>query len=296
MNELNNRLLVLIARPPSIVSMNVDGSDVRTLVSDCGGTPDGIAVDAERGLVYWTNMGEDFATNDGYIECVRFDGTERRIIIPKGLTCTPKQIQLDRDRQLLYWCDREGMRLMRARTDGTHVTVLVQTGSGADDQLDESRHCVGVALDKVHAYIYWTQKGPDDANKGRIFRAAIEPPAGATPDRRQDIELVFDGLPEPIDLEIDAETGFIYWTDRGAPPKGNTLNRARLDAKGCRDQRVLASGLEEGIGLALDHAGQYAFTSDLGGHVRRHPLSEPDKSEIIFSAGPLTGLAFVDAH
>ena len=52
----------------------------------------------------------------------------------------------------------------------------------------------------------------------------------ANPQRsRSDIEVVFKDLPEPIDLEIDHATRILYWTDRGDPPNGNTVNRAPLD-------------------------------------------------------------------
>ena len=43
------------------------------------------------------------------------------------------------------------------------------------------------------------------------------------------IELLFDGLPEPIDLELDLANRALYWTDRGDPPRGNTVNRAAID-------------------------------------------------------------------
>jgi hypothetical protein len=36
------------------------------------------------------------------------------------------------------------------------------------------------------------------------------------------------GLPEPIDLELDLYNHMLYWTDRGDPPRGNTVNRANL--------------------------------------------------------------------
>ena len=46
-------------------------------------------------------------------------------------------------------------------------------------------------------------KRADDAGKGRLFRASVEIPTGQTASSRTDIELLYDGLPEPIDLELD---------------------------------------------------------------------------------------------
>jgi hypothetical protein len=67
------------------------------------------------------------------------------------------------------------------------------------------------------------------AGKGRIFRAGIEIPEGQTAANRTDIEVLFDNLPEPIDLNLDLSNRMLYWTDRGDPPLGKTVNRAPMD-------------------------------------------------------------------
>jgi len=89
------RLFVLEINAGRIHSMNTDGSDRKTIVSDCH-LPDGIVVDAEAGHIYWTNMGIP-SLNDGLIERADIDGGNRRVIIPQGVTHTPKQIHLDKD-------------------------------------------------------------------------------------------------------------------------------------------------------------------------------------------------------
>src|SRR5690606_14666589 len=105
------------------------------------------------------------------------------------------------------------------------VETLVLTGSGDADRKDESRWCVGIAIDARGSKLYWSQKGGDNARKGTIKRASLEMPAGATAATRKDIEVLFANLPEPIDLEIDSDTRLLYWTDRG----DNTISRAPLD-------------------------------------------------------------------
>ena len=45
---------------------------------------------------------------------------------------------------------------------------------------DATKWCVGVAVDVDGGKVYWTQKGPDNAGKGRVFRAGIEIPDGQT--------------------------------------------------------------------------------------------------------------------
>src|SRR5258708_7768195 len=112
-NTENGRLLVLDGKNARILLFNADGTNVRTVLDKCGGTPDGITIDVSRRHIYWTNMGEHWDQNDGFIERIDFDGTNRKMIIPKGGTFTPKQLQLDLENGLIYWCDREGMRVMR---------------------------------------------------------------------------------------------------------------------------------------------------------------------------------------
>ena len=184
--------------------MRPDGSDRKVIVADCH-LPDGIAIDVEAGHIYWTNMGLSPATNDGSIERADLDGGNRRIIVPPGATYTPKQLQLDKKNGKLYWCDREGMRVMRANLDGSLIETLVETGRGDADRRDQTRWCVGIAIDPVRKQIYWTQKGPDNGEQGRLLRAGLDIPKGETAANRSDIEVFFDHLPEPIDLETRSE-------------------------------------------------------------------------------------------
>ena len=223
------RLFFLEASGGRIHSANADGSDRKVIVTGCR-IPDGIVVDVNAGHIYWTNMGVP-SRNDGSIERADLDGQNRVTIVNEGATFTPKQLHLEKKSGKLYWCDREGMRVMRANLDGSEIETLVDTSKGdARPGTDLTKWCVGITVDPDRGQIYWTQKGPDDAGKGRLFRAKIDIPKGETPANRTDIELLFDGLPEPIDLELDLKNRFIYWTDRGDPPRGNTVNRASLDA------------------------------------------------------------------
>src|ERR1700720_2839731 len=131
------RLFVLEINAGCIHTMNPDGSNKKTIVTDCR-LPDGIAVDVAAGHIYWTNMGVP-SLDDGSIERADLDGGNRKVIVPQGVTHTPKQIHLDKDSSRLYWCDREGMRVMLANLDGSHVETLVETGRGDKDRRDQTR-------------------------------------------------------------------------------------------------------------------------------------------------------------
>jgi sugar lactone lactonase YvrE len=271
--------------------MNPDGSDRKTIVTNCH-LPDGIVVDAEAGHIYWTNMGIP-NLDDGSIERADLDGKSRRVIVPQSVTHTPKQIHLDKDGGKLYWCDREGMRVMRANLDGSRVETLVETGRGDTDRRDQTRWCVGITIDPVRQHIYWTQKGPDNGEQGRIFRAGIEIPKGETAAKRSDVEVFFDRLPEPIDLELDRKNRVLYWTDRGDPPRGNTVNRASIDAKP-QAPKIVLTHLMEGIGIALDVAGDRMFVTDLAGSVYSARLDGSGERNFLFAQGNLTGIAYTE--
>lgn len=282
-------LFVLDLSGGRILSMNPDGSDKRVLVTE-GRNPDGIAIDTAAGHLYWTNMGVP-NLDDGSIERADLDGRNRRVIIPQGVTFTPKQLHLEKAAGKLYWCDREGMRVMRANLDGSGVETLVVAGSGEAERHDQTRWCVGITVDAERRQLYWAQKGPDNAGLGRIFRAGLDIPAGETAANRSDITVLFDGLPEPIDLEFDPAGRMLYWTDRGNPPDGNTVNRASVDVTGAAPERIVAD-LMEGIGLALDVPGGHLFVTDFGGSIYRAALDGTEKRTLLYAQGNLTGIAY----
>jgi len=291
----SGRLFYLEASGGRIFSMNTDASDRKIIATGCR-LPDGIAVDAEAGHVYWTNMGVP-NLNDGTIERADIDGKNRTTLVPEGGTFTPKQLHLEKESGKLYWCDREGMRVMRANLDGSNIETLVDTSQGeARPGRDVRKWCVGITVDPEREQIYWTQKGPDDAGQGRIFRAGVEIPKGETAANRSDIEVLFDGLPEPIDLEIDPENRLLYWTDRGDPPRGNTVNRAPMDAdfKNHQDPKILLTHLMEGIGIALDLKGGRMFLTDLAGSIYSARLDGADKRALLAAQGNLTGIAYAE--
>ncbi len=287
------RLFLLDLSDNRIVSLCPDGSDHKVIVTECR-LPDGIAVDVAAGYIYWTNMGSPKA-NDGSIERADLDGRNRMTIVPRGGTFTPKQIQLEKKSRKLYWCDREGMRVMRANLDGSNIETLVDTSQGDPRPgPDASRWCVGVAVDVDGGKVYWTQKGPDNAGEGRIFRAGVEIPREQSASNRADIELLYDGLPEPIDLEFDLRNRLMYWTDRGDPPRGNTVNRAPMDSdlKGRPAPEIVLTHLMEGIGIALDLKGDRMFVTDFGGDVLSAKLDGSDEKPLLVAQGNLTGIAY----
>src|SRR5580692_7310823 len=110
----NGKLFVLDLSGGRVMSVNTDGTDLKTLVSEGRHLPDGVVVDVEAGYIYWTNMGVP-SHNDG--------------------------------------------RIMRAGLDGSKPETLVDTSKGdSRPGPDQTKWCVGIALDTERGHIYWTQK------------------------------------------------------------------------------------------------------------------------------------------
>jgi len=284
-------LFVIELSGDRIFSMNTDGSNRKTIVAGCR-YPDGLVVDTEAGHIYWTNMGIP-NQNDGSIERVDFDGKNRKVIVSPGATFTPKQIHIEKKEGKLYWCDREGMRVMRCNLDGSQLETLIEAGRGDADRLDQTRWCVGITIDPKRKQVYWTQKGPDNAGRGRLFRANIEIPKGETAVNRTDIEVFFDRLPEPIDLELDLKHRVLYWTDRGDPPRGNTVNRASIDEK-LDEPEIVLTHLMEGIGIALDVPGDRMFVTDFAGSIYSAKLDGTEERNFLYAQGNLTGIVYAE--
>ncbi|KAK8167105.1 hypothetical protein IWX90DRAFT_466329 [Phyllosticta citrichinensis] len=289
------------SRRGRIISTRTDGSDPRVVVDHIKELPDGIAIDREHNHMYVTMMGASgFKENDGSIVRYNLDGSEPTNIVPPGATFTPKQVTIARQSKKLYWSDREGLRVMCCNLDGSDIEVLVQTGNTEEDRKDLSRWCVGIAVDEENGYFYWTQKGPSKGKVGRIYRARIDGPKQEYPSSRKDRELLFESLPEPIDLELDVKSQLLYWTDRGDPPTGNSLNRAYVGktpaTSGGRSSvgEVLAVRLHETIGLALDLQNEAAYVTDLAGGVYKIGIGKENTKEVLFAElGDITGIALV---
>ncbi|MFG2651275.1 hypothetical protein [Streptomyces sp. NPDC048436] len=301
---MSKELLALHVASGKVLKVSLPDGRVHTLLHDAGAAPDGIVVDS--GVVYWTTMGaplvdpenpgetgQDFSRRNGGVHAVSLDDGSRRDVVPTGAMTTGKQLTSD-GAGTLYWGDREGHRISRVQVDGSGLTDLVV--NPAEDGI--MAECVGVAVDPARGHLYWTQKGPAKGGKGRILRAGLDIPVGETAENRSDVEVLWQDLPEPIDLHLDGD--WLYWTDRGAPPDGNTLNRAPVPEHGTTGQppEIIADGFTEAIGLALDSREGIAYVSDLGGHIRAVPLPDgpaagQEPREIAALPYPLTGLCLL---
>jgi hypothetical protein len=197
------------------------------------------------------------------------------------MTRTPKQIQLDRVNQHVYWCDREGAKVWRVGFAGEGPEILVSEHG--------FRELVGVALDVEARQVYFS-----DRIGRRILRMGFDMPAGETHATRTDVEElhVFDSGAMPIDLDLDLEARQLYWTDREL----GTVHRSGMDVPAGQsaaqrdDVETLVDGLRDTIGLSLNLEGGTMFYSELGGRVWQAEL-DGSNARMVASSGSATGVA-----
>jgi DNA-binding beta-propeller fold protein YncE len=283
-----------------ILQVSPDGH-VQKVLATGQALPDGIAVDPSSKRIFWTNMGIP-GKDDGAVLSASLNGTDIQTVVAPGTINTPKQLALDVTSKKVYFCDREGLRVIRCNYDGSEFEILVQAGDPIDvvDSQDAMNWCVGITVAPRLGKFYWSQKGPSKGGQGRIFSANITTPQGQSMSTRDDIQVILSGLPEPIDLEIDEETRTLYWTDRGELPFGNSLNRLCLDHFGFPlpntsrlGYEVLSRNLNEAIGLKLDLPKNSIYLTDLGGNLYRCDRDGKHRVKLLSDENrALTGLAF----
>ena len=313
------RILVLdvglSAEPPllqagQILELNPNDAtkQLRVLVPNQS-LPDGIVIDSARQRMFWTCMGLP-GKWDGAVYSSALDGTDVHTVVEPGKVNTPKQLTLDETAGKVYFCDREGLGVYRCNFDGSELEALVLNGTPTTPP-DVLAWCVGITVAPSLGKFFWTQKGISKSGKGRIFSANIDTPAGQSTTSRDDIQVVLDGLPEPIDLEFEEASITLYWTDRGELPFGNSLNRARLDESGMpktvmtasasitaevqeRKYEILTRNLNEAIGLKLDVERRHIYMTDLGGSVYRCSLDGESKERLYLEdSRAFTGIALL---
>ncbi len=274
-------LYILRAHPAAILALDPDSGAVFARSSIArGACRTAFQVDGPGQAIYWTSMGampesgEDFFAADGAIERCDLHGAHHRVLVGGGEIVTPKQLQLDQAGGRLYWCDREGMAgnvQPHRRRRSPDIAAHRRLAGGQRRRAAPLRR---------HRARYAQPASLLDAERAARWRARPHLPHGGStcpPERASrraaTSSCLIDHLPEPIDLEIDHERGRLYWTDRGDPAvRGNSVNRADISPAGLINHQVLAIGLKEGIGLALDHRRGRAFVGDLSGAIRVLPM------------------------
>ena len=113
-DQYGGRLYWTEGTPAALVRSNLDGTNVQSI--SVTGTPQGLAVDGERGHLYVANSG----TN----QIERYDiFSSTATILTTGLT-NPRDIDLDPESQALYWTDSTDGAVYSISTSGGPVSTI----------------------------------------------------------------------------------------------------------------------------------------------------------------------------
>ncbi|MBD2314037.1 hypothetical protein H6G20_20415 [Desertifilum sp. FACHB-1129] len=194
------------------------------------GDPLAIALDSERGKMYWT----DDTTNR--IQRANLDGTGVENLIVSGLD-RPRAIALDLFNDKIYWVDSGRDIIERANLDGTGREVVLDLG-GPSPALFPT----GIALDVPRNQMYWT-----DGTQNTIHRANLDGTGAEI--------IVGSGLVRPRAIALDLSRDRVYWTDLQL----GSIESANLDGSA---RETLVSGLSFPTSLAIDPFGGKMYWAD----------------------------------
>jgi sugar lactone lactonase YvrE len=152
----------------------------------------------------------------------------------------PAGMGLDVAKRQMYITDRTGGRLYRVGFD-------MPEGETAENRSDvellavfraSSARPLNVALDLAQRQMYWT-----DRMRGIIYRMNMDIPPGSTAEERTDIDVVVNGLTEPVGIALDDVTKRLYFTELSG-----RLSRINLDGSG--QEIIITTASASGIALA----------------------------------------------
>lgn len=226
----------------SIVSVNCDGTDQRTLVT-AG------AVSDFRGIAYHAISNRVYFLDNGAAKRIYFifpDGASQQEVV--SLTAT-FNADLEVDEGAIYWAETASGTIMRANPNGFGVTTAVAPGTGTFTAP------YFMFVDPAGGHIYWgvTSESSTPSNFRRAtFAGEIDANFSITSPTRS------------RDIAIDPTTQTAYWCDR----QTGALYRRAL-AGGANE--TVISGMNAPHGIALDIEAQKVYWADTG--ARGNPSS-----------------------
>ena len=208
----------------SIRRMNLDGTNIETLVTGGPSVKEAIALDTAGGKMYWVDW--NTFTGGGKIQWANLNGTNVEDVVSELVD--PRGIALDLSQGKMYWTDGGAGKIQRADLDGSNIEDLV-TGVAASS-------ASYLALDFSGGKMYWANWGA-----GKIQRANFD---GSNVE-----DLVVD-LGHATGIALDSLNGKMYWADWFTNFQGSKIQRANLDGSNV-EELVTGVGLSVGIALGI---------------------------------------------
>lgn len=193
---------------------NLDGSEVQDIITEGLVDPEGIAIDAKRGSIYWYDAGK--------IRRANLDGSDVQEVLHFDPLSTVGGIAIDSPGARIYWIGAPTLGgtglIHRANLDGSNIEDLVEGNVNfiAGD---------GIALARELGKMYWTSFGLLAASS--IQRANL--------DGSQVEQVLGGGFPSSIALDVSSR--MMYWVERSP----NRIQRANLDVSGVQTVTTIGS-------------------------------------------------------
>lgn len=252
-----------------IVCSSTDGT-VRVLAKDLN-LPFGIDIHFATKTVYWSDL------VDCNINACSLSGGSRRVVVPNDGLPAPEQIAIDQVASQMYWTQKDATQIRRSNLDGTSIEVVFD--ADVPSSLPGPKGWPnGFALDPSRRHIYWSRPQPDNEQKFRILRTSMDLPSGCTTGQRQDIEVVFDDLPEIGNIDFVPVFDELYWSTQGrsAMHAGSEIHRGIVNPCGCygnENRKVVLRDLDEMRLLKVDPKAGHVYTTCLRGILARFDMS-----------------------
>ena len=166
-------------------------------------SPAGVALDARRGRIYWSDLGD--VNNASAIFSANLDGSDVQKLVSGVFISDIAGIALDPIHDKLYFTYINPLidslltgGIARADLDGSNLELIVG-GQGKP---------IGIAVDAAGGGIYWA-----DA-------MSISPAGGGGAIKAADLDghnqrTILGGLNEPYGVALDLAEQNVYWTDMG---------------------------------------------------------------------------------
>nr|CAD7429648.1 unnamed protein product [Timema monikensis] len=263
---------------PKIERAEMDGSNRKIIVEESLFWPNGLCIDYTMSRLYWADA------KHHVIETAKFDGTDRKKVISKGLP-HPFAITLFED--AIYWTDWHTKSIATAnKLTGTGMKII---HSGLHFPMDvHSYHslrqppypnhcgtnnggCSHMCLPRRSGYqcvcpmglkLQSNRKNCDSTPEKLLLFARKKELRIRQLDKgpNSDVDMVVpvDGIQSAVALAWDSNTDSIFWTDVEA----DTINRAFLN--GSNQQVIVSSNLESPAGLAVDWVTSKLYWTDAG--------------------------------
>jgi sugar lactone lactonase YvrE len=213
--------------------MDPDGSGVEVLISESI-DPDSIAIDPQRGHMYWTH-------DDVAIMRANLDGSGVETILSD--LPSPYGLALDLVADRIYWTNQiDDPAIQSANLDGSDVQGLVP------DSVDCC--AIGISIDVVNRKMYWM----DGYYEGSVMRADLD---GAN------VETIATTVGIATGIDVDPDGGKVYWTEYGNGSLDDVVRRANLDGSQVEALLDASDGLQTPCRIAVDPAEGKIYFSDL---------------------------------